>query len=166
MALGSTHRTFNLFTCVIYSALVVVFTGFDWEALGCFLICYILGTFILSPDIDLGPNRYAGISKIFIYPYSMLFKHRGISHSIFLGTLTRIIYALILLAIIFLVSDQFMLTNHWFDGLLQFIESFIFRFNYNYWPHKWLVWGYGGLFLSDFSHVLLDSLSGLKKKIF
>lgn len=166
MALGSTHRKFNILTGVIYSVLIVIFSSFDWEAFGCFLICFTFGTFILSPDIDLGPNRFAGISKFFIYPYSFIFKHRGISHSIFLGTLSRVLYGLVFLAIIFLISDQFKLTNNSFKNLFEFMQSFVLHFNYAYWPHKWLIWCYVGLFLSDFSHVLLDSLSGIKKKLF
>lgn len=166
MALGQTHRRFNLITGVLFLGIVLVVSNADWESVGCFSIAYIFGTFILSPDIDLGPNKYSRWSKLFLYPYSLIFKHRGISHSIFLGTLTRILYGLILGHILIVIGQSFFEQERITEVYLSFLSHLFFDFNYDFWPHKWLLWMHAGLFCSDLSHVFLDSVTTKLKKLF
>jgi uncharacterized metal-binding protein len=166
MALGSTHRKFNALTSVFFSAIVLVVSAGDWEAIGCFLIAFVLGTFILSPDVDLGPNKYSRWSKLFLYPYSLLFKHRGISHSIFFGTLTRIVYGVVLGYLLLVIGEKTIYQGEVSGEFISFFQQLFFNFSYSYWPHKWLLWFYSGLFCSDLSHVFLDSLSSRLKKLF
>ena len=71
MALGPTHRRFNLFTGVIFFVIVMIATKLDWECMGCFTIAFVLGTFIISPDIDLGPISIVdGLGFLFIHTLS------------------------------------------------------------------------------------------------
>lgn len=166
MALGPTHRRFNLFTGVIFFVIVMIATKLDWECMGCFTIAFVLGTFIISPDIDLGPNKYSRWSRFFIYPYSFIFKHRGLSHSIFFGTLSRVLYGLIFAHLIIYIGDALFQEEPISGYYLDFLSRLFFEFDYRYWPHKWLFWAYIGLFCSDFSHILLDSLSSKLKRLF
>ncbi len=60
-----------------------------------FVSAYAFSTFLLSPDLDLKRNRSKlnwGFLRWIWQPYSKVFKHRGISHSILWGILTRLIY--------------------------------------------------------------------------
>jgi uncharacterized metal-binding protein len=56
---------------------------------------YLFSSLLLSPDLDLHKNlarrRWGPLGFIWA-PYSKLFKHRGISHSLVLGPLTRLVY--------------------------------------------------------------------------
>lgn len=167
LALGITHRRFNFLLSPVYLFIVGLFTYFDWEALGCFGIGYLLGTTILTPDVDLGPNRFAGLSKLFLYPYSLIFKHRGVSHSIFLGTLTRVLYALLISWIVLYIGSLLFTREQMGLAPLAYIKQFILDYNYRVWWHKWLTWLYIGLFMADLSHIFIDSCSSwLKKNLF
>ncbi|MGQ9463979.1 MAG: DUF2227 family putative metal-binding protein [Candidatus Fervidibacter sp.] len=56
---------------------------------------YLVGTFWLTPDLDLTtsrPLRRWGVLRLFWLPYAWLFPHRGLSHRPFLGALTRVLY--------------------------------------------------------------------------
>jgi len=68
---------------------------------------YLIGTFLLTPDLDLSgrirvqPLRRWGVLAWIWYPYGLLSRHRGISHTFFLGPTIRLAY---LLALIYLVK--------------------------------------------------------------
>ena len=70
-----------------------------------FLASYLVGTFLVTPDLDLAENRVRaksnwGLLGLLWVPYGHLFKHRGLSHSWLLGPATRLGY-LALLALAF-----------------------------------------------------------------
>jgi uncharacterized metal-binding protein len=49
----------------------------------------------LSPDLDLarsGPMRRWGRLAFLWWPYAKLFRHRGVSHHVLWGSLTRLVY--------------------------------------------------------------------------
>lgn len=58
---------------------------------------HVFGGLCLSPDLDIRsrPLKRWGIFKVFWYPYRDFFKHRGVSHWLFVGSLTRLGYLLI-----------------------------------------------------------------------
>ena len=63
----------------------------------CFTVGFAVGTFLLSPDLDLAEGhvdskRRWGPLGFLWAPYGMLFSHRGLSHTWILGPLTRLIY--------------------------------------------------------------------------
>lgn len=80
-----------------------------------FTIGYAVGTFLLSPDLDLAEGRvnskrYWGILGFLWVPYGMLFSHRGLSHTWLLGPLTRLAYLSLIVGLVaglltFLVPD-------------------------------------------------------------
>jgi uncharacterized metal-binding protein len=61
-----------------------------------FTTSYLFSLLWLSPDLDVdrgsGSLRRWGPLRYLWYPYKELFRHRGISHSIILGPLTRVLY--------------------------------------------------------------------------
>lgn len=108
MPSGKTHTRIDL----LFLTLLIGATVFLWDDLSgrfgndrllercaAFTVSYLFGTFLLSPDLDLKENassRNWGLLRLFWRPYSALFKHRGLSHTPVVGTLTRILYLAVL----------------------------------------------------------------------
>ena len=60
-----------------------------------FIVTYVFSLFWLSPDLDLANSESMkrwGILRFVWIPYARIFRHRGVSHSILLGSLTRLLY--------------------------------------------------------------------------
>ena len=145
MALYKTHNKFNIFLalplliCLLYyffhlKTLCLITFG------GCFTYC----TLFMSPDMDIANKiKLFSIKGLFTLPfrlYSLIFRHRGLSHSFFLGSLTRVFFLLILLLTILL------LLNKNIDSFLTFIKH-----------HKeYLIFGFIGILAADLCHILLD----------
>lgn len=61
---------------------------------------YLIGTFLLTPDLDLSgrtrvqPLRRWGILAWIWFPYGLLSRHRGVSHTFILGPTVRLAYLL------------------------------------------------------------------------
>lgn len=127
---------------------------------------YLIGTFLLSPDIDLShskPSKRWKLLRPLWIPYQRFSKHRGISHLPLLGTIIRLSYILAIFLFIYfallgiasnyapevasllLKADPIKLLDH----LSQKEESFYFLL---------------GLIVSEVFHVLLDLLTSLVKK--
>lgn len=95
MPSGKTHAQFELL------ALPVIWIGFYyWNTLspleaGIFSLAYLFSSRFLSPDLDLKANsarkRWGPLGFIW-GPYARAFKHRGASHSLVVGPLTRLVY--------------------------------------------------------------------------
>ncbi|HCL58015.1 MAG TPA: hypothetical protein DHW82_13555 [Spirochaetia bacterium] len=103
MPSGKTHDFFNILVLIVGIAVVFSYNlladQMDEDVLkNClylFLGSYIFSTFMLSPDLDLHKNRSKlnwGFLRFIWYPYSKIFSHRGISHSLIFGILTRLVY--------------------------------------------------------------------------
>jgi uncharacterized metal-binding protein len=98
---GKTHSLINL--SVMVPATVVAYNHKIAEphviAVG--LGFFLFATFFMGPDLDLkqsGPTRRWGLFRFLWRPYEWIFSHRGWSHSILIGSLTRLVY----LAVVFL----------------------------------------------------------------
>jgi len=60
-----------------------------------FLSSYLFSSLFLSPDLDLHNSRAArrwGVARPLWRPYAWIFPHRSVSHHLFLGPLTRLLY--------------------------------------------------------------------------
>lgn len=108
-----------------------------------------LGTFLLSPDLDLADQqnvnskRSWGIFGTLWYPYGTLFSHRGLSHSWILGPLTRLAYlGLILLPV-------FLLTPLLIPNTLKQLSALS-------WPTLWAT--LLGYYVSQWLHLLADGI--------
>lgn len=105
---------------------------------------YVVGTFWITPDLDLTtsrPRRRWKLLGVLWLPYAWLFSHRGLSHRPLLGALTRVLYLAALAGLGLWALDR--LGYHW-----QFSVSL---------SRGWLSF-FAGLLLADVLHLLLDTL--------
>lgn len=109
-----------------------------------FLISYILGTELFSPDLDTNsiPSKKLG----FIYrPMRWLYApHRGKLHNIFLGWIIQVLYLALIIALLFVIADKIGHSLYWIMNYVKTNDVVAF-----------LV----GLFLSDAIHILADKIS-------
>lgn len=147
MPSGKTHLAVEL---VLWPALLAGFYYFftpHWEELLLFGGAYLLSSLLLSPDLDLRHNsarrRWGPLGFIWV-PYFKIFKHRGMSHSLLLGSLTRLVYlgAVFGVMLVGLSSLGFALPEEapsWFNERTLLILGV-------------------GLYLPNVLHVLLDKM--------
>ncbi len=119
MPSGKTHTRIDLFLLVI----ILGFAWYFWSSLTeffgrdemaeygiVFVVAYLFGTFLLSPDMDLNtsePMKNWGVLRLLWDPYARVFKHRGLSHMPIVGTLTRVVYILIVVYALSAVANAF-----------------------------------------------------------
>lgn len=148
MAKYKTHLCINIFVFLpITAGLIYYFLSprpLDWL---CFIASYLYGTFFMGPDLDLIHQvRLFSLRGLFSLPffgYSKVFKHRGISHQIFLGTTTRIVW---LFGFILLSAGLILSLQEGYHYILQFGKT-----------HKQeLLYIIVALFSSDTAHILTD----------
>jgi uncharacterized metal-binding protein len=68
-----------------------------------FVGAYLFSCLLLSPDLDLArssPQNRWGPLRLLWRPYARLFRHRGLSHNLLFGPLSRILYLGVILATI------------------------------------------------------------------
>jgi uncharacterized metal-binding protein len=109
-----------------------------------FAVGYLVGTFWLTPDLDLAtsrPSRRWGILRVIWLPYAWLFPHRGLSHRPLLGALTRVLYLAALAGL-----------GLWLFDALGYRLQFNFSVGQN-----WLSF-FAGILAADFIHLLLDTI--------
>lgn len=108
MPSGKTHLGIELFLLPLGVALFYFFIDTSWQAGSIFAGAYLFSSLLLSPDLDLRHNRSRrrwGLLGFIWVPYTKIFKHRGVSHSLLFGTLTRLGYlGLLALLIAFALS--------------------------------------------------------------
>ncbi len=100
MPSGKTHLRIELFLLPIWVVLIFVaqhyqLIALSWREMVIFAGAYLFSSLLLSPDLDLRQNqsrRRWGVLGFLWIPYTKIFKHRGVSHSLLLGTLTRLGY--------------------------------------------------------------------------
>ena len=159
MPSGKTHTRIDLFLLVLVIGLAICF----WHPLGrlvgrdelveygiVFVVAYLFGTFLLSPDMDLNtsdPMRNWGVLRLLWRPYAQLFTHRGLSHTPVLGTLTRVLY---ILALGYAVAA---VANTLFDLGWKLSVRDLGRME----PQV-LIWGLCGLCSPDLFHIVADRL--------
>jgi len=112
MPSGKTHNTLNSLLLLFFSVMSI-YLWHDNKIINdaVFLFAgYIIGTFYLSPDLDLkntkSHNNYGGLKLVWI-PYINFMSHRGRSfwnpkkwsHKTILGSFSRVLYLFILLMI-------------------------------------------------------------------
>lgn len=116
-----------------------------------FSAAYAVGTFMLSPDLDLSEGqvnskRNWGALGVMWVPYGMIFSHRGVSHTWIVGPLTRLVYtALILLVLLGLLT--FIYPPLHVGELLPRPLSF-----------KWLLPALLGYYVSQWLHLIADGV--------
>lgn len=95
MPSGRTHKAVELILWPGFVAGLYILFQPTWGELAIFSGTYLASSLLLSPDLDLRHNisrRRWGLLGFIWVPYFKVFKHRGLSHSLLLGPLTRLIY--------------------------------------------------------------------------
>lgn len=159
MANGKAHDRFNLLALVI-----ILIASFAIKIELSFTLSFILGflfsTYVFGPDSDLGPKKRIGLFGTFLYPYRLFFKHRGLSHHFLIGTLSRVIYLGIILGLgVWMIKQMGGL-----EKLISMQKMILSRYDQS-WPIKLSAAFLLGQFCSDLSHLFLDKLSDLLKRL-
>lgn len=118
--------------------------GLPRLTLTAFALSYTCASLLLSPDLDLARSSPAsrwGPLRLLWAPYAWLFRHRGLSHSLFWGPATRLLYlsGLVLLVLLPL--------HVWLEAPLP--QAF---------PTQILTPVLAGVYLSHLMHVGLDGV--------
>jgi uncharacterized metal-binding protein len=161
LALGRTHELINL----------LALPGFLYflpkEFYLPFSVGYVLGTFLLSPDLDLKhskPSKRWKALKILWRPYQKKSKHRGISHIPILGTFTRLLYIFLIITALYYLL-YFFLFYYWQESIpkisqfnpLILVEELAYK--------EWTFYTLLGLIASELTHISLDLLWSFWKRI-
>jgi len=157
MPSGKTHTRIDLFLLIV----MIGIAGYFWSSLtdyfgrdefaeygSVFVVAYLFGTFLLSPDMDLNtsdPMKNWGVLRLLWRPYANLFKHRGVSHIPILGTLTRVMYILLLVYAICAMANA-LFEMGWELSIKNLKEV----------DQRVIIWGLCGLCLPDLFHILAD----------
>ena len=159
MAMGSTHDKVSIFFLVIILATGVIGYQMSSPALYGACVGWFFATYLISPDLDLGPKKRASVLRPFLYHYSMFFKHRGVSHHFFLGTISRIVYLLAMALLIIFCLHKMGYTSFSTTHYLNFLTNLFHGYTYSVPEYQFLTWTVIGMFLSDLVHILLDKVS-------
>lgn len=102
MSSFKTHRRFNYLMFIIGCLILVHFNLFNIYVMITIGIGFIIGTELITPDLDTEsiPSHRAGWLW---FPYRLVFKHRGKSHSYIWGFISRILYIILLAAVVCLI---------------------------------------------------------------
>lgn len=142
------HTQFNLFFALPLSsaALFWSLSPAPW-LLSTYVASFAYGSLFMSPDMDLAykikPFSLRGFFSIPFLSYSMFFRHRGLSHSLLLGTFTRLLWLL------FFIFG--LIYSIWHVVPNPQSLSYLFMKYQDY-----CIWGIGGLFAADVFHLMLD----------
>ncbi len=164
MSSGKFHDKVNLIAGSTFSGILI---GLEQPvfAIGSFTSGWLIATFIFSPDTDTMPKKRTGPLQFFLYPYSLMFKHRGLSHSFLWGTLIRVLYGVILFGIILFILNKMGHISYSGKDYAQFIKNFIFSWDFSLLSYQAVTWFFVGMLLADIHHYFLDIIVSLFKKI-
>lgn len=119
-----------------------------------FTWAFLVGTFLLSPDLDLSEGRvdskrrWGRLGFLWV-PYGRLFSHRGTSHTWLLGPLTRLAYLALIVGALW-GAARLVLTGLGFGGsALGLPQPF---------PFKVILPMVAGYYLSQWLHLLADGV--------
>jgi len=153
VAAGRSHLALELATLPIW-ILAGAALGIEDQHLLVFALSYTLASIMLSPDLDLGgasvSRRWGPLRALWI-PYTLMFRHRGLSHSLLWGPLTRVGYLAVLAA-----AGWLAFVHVWGIALgtpaLSPVTTYLPALT-------------AGLYGSHTLHVLLDKAGGLRYRI-
>ncbi len=142
------HSSFNLILALpVFCGLISLVFSPSIPLLAAFAGSFAYSTLFMSPDMDLaGSIKFCSLRGVLTIPfrsYSFFFHHRGLSHSILFGTLTRLLWLLGFVSLmVYLVVKTVPDTKPiWY-----------------YYTHnkEFFIWGVAGAFFADMCHLLLD----------
>jgi len=110
-----------------------------------FIIFFILGTAVLTPDLDSPKSIPSKKCGALCKPYTMMSKHRGASHGVFSGVFLRIVYILLILFFIIWIVFGFPEIKTFVMLILGYKIAVVFAVL--------------GLFVSNLLHIALDVIT-------
>lgn len=157
MPSGRVHEAINLSVLGLATAAYWVYRQ-DLEvaqpALAAFVGGYLLGTFLITPDLDLArqqvrAKRRWGCLGWFWVPYGWMFVHRGLSHTWIVGPLTRILYLGAMGMVVYWFSTAIL-------GYLGFHINLQVQLQA---PPREILWGLAlGYYVSQWLHLIADGI--------
>lgn len=164
VASGRTHESINL---AVFGGLALgysyarthgLLSGLEpflsRQSLTLFSLSYLIGTFLVTPDLDLAESSVRsksnwGLLGLLWVPYGAMFSHRGLSHTWFVGPLTRLVYMVVVaLALSWLVSALAPAFGYSLSIRAQLLDD---------WPQLALG-ALAGYYLSQWLHLLADGV--------
>ncbi len=163
MSSGKTHDYLNMTAGALLAGVMI---GASWPAIVItpFVAGWLVATLIFSPDADVMPKKRTKILRLILYPYSIIFKHRGLSHSLLFGTITRIFYAVVVFGLFVFVLSKMGYIDFGTHNYLAYLGHFVVNYNYDLVAYKAVTWLYLGMFGADLLHLLLDRLSTIGRR--
>jgi uncharacterized metal-binding protein len=147
-----THCYFNSLFALPLLILFLYLLKTESKYLAIFSCSFIYSTLFFSPDLDLIHKiklfSIRGILSLPLIGYSKVFKHRGFSHLIVFGTLSRIVWAALIVFVFLAILLSFERANFIKEGVLNFIKEEKTSFFYLFLA----------LFCADGCHILLDKV--------
>ncbi|AWC34577.1 metal-binding protein [Bacillus cytotoxicus] len=135
MPSGKTHTKINLLSLPIVLFLLISYGLTNFDFLLTFAIGFLVGTFFLTPDLDIHSSAYNkwGLLRIFWYPYQCIMPHRSfLTHTIIIGDLIRILYMLLVFSPLLYIVNRTVLDGKLVDmakehevGLITFVLGVI-----------------------------------------
>jgi len=121
-----------------------------------FVTGYTIGTLWVTPDLDFANAhpvralRNWGKLGFLWKPYGYLFRHRGLSHTYLLGPLTRILYLMVLAALLLALVSPSLVEAVIREGP-RALPSPLDQ------PAVWW-WGLAGYYVAQWLHLILDGI--------
>lgn len=125
------------------------------QAVTTFSVSYLVGTFLVTPDLDLAEQGVRaksnwGLLGMLWIPYGAMFSHRGLSHTWILGPLTRILYiAVVALALSYAAAWVAPFFGYRLSIRTQLVENW----------RELAVGALLGYYLSQWLHLVADGIS-------
>lgn len=148
MAMYKGHARFNLcFALPILLGAMYFFLKPNPHLMITFGAVFIYSTLFMNPDLDLANQiRLFSIRGLLTLPfrsYAKFFSHRGLSHHVLLGSLTRILWLAAWGCLIFLIYYKTLPTKATF-----------YKFYRHYQPY--IIYAFAAICIADWCHLLLD----------
>ncbi|ENQ3106996.1 Uncharacterized metal-binding protein [Bacillus sp. 491mf] len=154
MPSGKTHTKINLVSLPIVLFMLVSYGLTNFDFLLMFVIGFIVGTYFLTPDLDIHSSAYRkwGLLRIFWYPYQTVMPHRSpLTHTIIIGDLIRLLYMLLVFSPFLYVLNKTVLEGKLVEiAKVHEVEIFTFVL---------------GVIAASTLHIVADSINTRRKKM-
>jgi uncharacterized metal-binding protein len=148
MAMYYGHVRFNLFLALpVFLGAAYYFLHPSRDLMITFAAVFSYSTLFMNPDLDLANQvklfSIRGLLTLPFRSYATFFSHRGISHNVVLGSLSRILWLAAWGGLIFLVMYKTLPT-----------KATLYKYYRHYQP--FILYSLAAICLADWCHLLLD----------
>jgi uncharacterized metal-binding protein len=155
MPSGKTHTKLNLIALPIVVVLLFSYGYTSKSFLLLFTIGFVVGTYFLSPDLDIHSASYRkwGMLRLLWYPYQIIMPHRSfLTHTLIIGDFIRLLYLLLVLSPVLYLVNKTVLNGE----LVNITEA-----------NKGLIFSFVvGVMGASALHIIVDVLNTKRKRLF